>query len=208
MRAIQDRDALCEAISRELHDKFGQYLTVMDLELAALLDSGEMPTRARLERMRAVTAQAQREMAGMAWQMRPVNLQGLDLASACRQLISEWTARSRLAFDLQVMLGSHKIPPEVETALYRVLQEAIVNAVKHAHARRIGIILQTVAQEAVLIVEDDGQGFSGRDRLHAPHAPLSLGLTGIRERLALVGGDLEIESVPGKGATLLIRVPL
>jgi signal transduction histidine kinase len=209
-RAVRDCDALRETISRELHDKFGQYLTVVELELAALARQDAMPARDRLEKLRALTAEAQRDMAAMAWQMRPVKLHGMDLETACQHLIAEWTGRSSITFDLQVTLGSQQLPRPVETTLYCVLQEAIVNAVKHANATRIGIIVQAVSGHAVLIVEDDGEGFSEQETGPGANSAssLSLGLTGIRERLALLDGELEIESLPGRGATLLVRVPL
>jgi signal transduction histidine kinase len=207
-QSVRARDADRAAIARELHDTFGQYLIMMELELGAILGRTGLPLALteRLEKMRVLTAEAQQDMADMAWQMRPATLQGLDLKTACEQLIAEWSSRTNLSFDLVVSLGAQKLPELVETTLYRVLQEAVTNAVKHAKAARIGVILRIVSHEAILIVEDDGSGFPGHENMDG--GTLALGLLGIRERLALIGGTLEIESTPDRGAALLISVPL
>jgi signal transduction histidine kinase len=209
-RAVRGLDAERSAIARELHDSFGQYLTAMEMELGAILRGGAPPPQieARLAKMRALTAQAQQDMAQMAWQIRPAMLEDMDLARACDQLIAQWSSRSDISFDLHLSLGDRKLPVFVANTLYRVLQEAIANSVKHADASRIGVILQAVSQEAVLIVEDDGDGFS-QDAIGPESGPSpSLGLLGIRERLSLVEGSLEIETSPGHGTALLVRVPL
>ncbi|MGZ5927730.1 MAG: sensor histidine kinase [Rhizomicrobium sp.] len=207
-QSVRERDADRGAIARELHDKFGQYLVMMELELAAMLGRDDLPPALteRLEKMRNSTAEAHRDMADMAWQMRPATLQGQDLKIACEQLVAEWSGRTNLFFDLHVSLGGQKLLEQVESVLYRVLQEALTNAVKHANAARIGVILRVVSHEAVLIVEDDGSGFPVDENVEG--GSRSLGLLGIRERLAPIGGTLEIESTPGQGATLLISVPL
>jgi len=158
--AMRERDADREAIARELHDRFGQYLTVMELELSAAGRIGDASPglRERLERMRNLTADAQKDMADMAWQLRPASLHGQDLETACTQLVDAWGDRSALAFDLHVSLGA-RLPAPVEIALYRVLQEAVTNVVKHANASRIGVILRVFSHEVLLFVEDDGNGF-------------------------------------------------
>jgi signal transduction histidine kinase len=209
-RAVSERDADRSAIARELHDSFGQYLAAMELELGAIL-RGSAPSpqiEARLAKMRDLTARAQREMAQIAWQIRPAMLDDMDLGRACEQLIAQWSSYSDISFDLHQSLGERKLPVFVANTPYRVLQEAITNSVKHADASRIGVILRAVSHEAVLIVEDDGNGFL-QDETGPEYGPCpSLGLLGIRERLGLVDGSLEIETSPGHGTTLLVRVPL
>jgi signal transduction histidine kinase len=208
-RAVREKEADREFLARELHDKFGQYLTVMDMELAALLEQDGNPssTQARLQRLKDLTAEARTDMANMAWQMRPGSLEGLDLEAACTRLVQEWSERSGLAFDLHVSLRGTKLPADVEMALYRVLQEALTNVAKHAGATRAGVILRAEARHVVLVVEDNGAGFAlDEDRNDAPFA--TLGLRGIQERLTLVSGTLEIETGPSLGTTLLMRVPL
>lgn len=208
--SVRGRDADRSAIARELHDGLGQYLTAMELELAAMLGDSALAQHLQdsLGRMRALTAEAQQDMAQMAWQIRPARLDGMDLQTACEQLIAQWSNRSDISFDLLLALDGPEIPGLVANTVYRVLQEAITNSVKHADASRIGVILRVVSGEAVLIVEDDGSGFfQGAAEPQSGHA-LSLGLVGMRERLSLVDGSLEIETAPGHGTTLLVRVPL
>lgn len=196
-----------EAIARELHDKLGQYLTVMALEFRALDVRSDLTdeVRHKLKNLADLTTKAQHDIANLAWQVRPVSLGEQDLESACRQLIEEWSARSQARFDLHASLGSRKLRPEVETTLYRVLQEALTNVAKHAAATRIGVIFRVSARDVVMMVEDDGIGFS-EDPENA--SSLSLGLKGARERLALISGNLEIETSPGGGTTVLVSVPL
>lgn len=206
-RALEEREAEHESIARELHDKFGQYLTVMALELAGIdADAATpAPVRERVRALRQRTSEAQQEMATLAWLIRPASLQGLDLESACRRLAAEWGNRSNLSFDLYLSLGAQSLPPVVETTLYRVLQEALTNVAKHAEAGRVGIILRASSREVVLVVEDDGRGFLW-DQKELPST--AMGLRGIHERLALVSGRMEIETSPGRGTTLLVSVPL
>jgi signal transduction histidine kinase len=94
----------------------------------------------------------------------------------------------------------------VETTLYRVLQEAITNIARHAEATRAAVLLEASEKEVRMIIEDNGQGFSANEAVDKPSK--HLGLLGIRERLSLVSGALEVESAPGCGCTLYIRVPL
>ena len=206
-RYVSERDAERESTARELHDNFGQYLTVMELELATIGAGAKLNehVRQRLQKLRKLTVEAQGGMANLAWQIRPASLQGVDLESATRFLAAEWSERTNLLFDLHFSLGTYKLPPAIETTLYRVLQEALTNVAKHANARQVGVILRANVGQVVLVVEDDGDGFVlDQDQKTAA----SLGLAGVRERLALVSGTLEIETLPGRGTTVLVSVPL
>ncbi len=121
----------------------------------------------------------------------------------------EYSDRHRLELDFQVLgLEDVRLPPRVETALYRIVQEALTNVARHARARRVAVLLERHQDRVVVIVEDDGQWFElagvegeGADRQ-------ALGIFGMRERAALVGGTLTIESSPGSGATVFVEVPL
>ena len=104
------------------------------------------------------------------------------------------------------MLNDRRLPPTVETTFYRVLQEAINNVIKHADATKVGIILEANEKEVSLIVEDDGRGFAWNPDL--PPSTSRLGLLGMRERLALVGGSLEIESSHDNGTTVIVHAPI
>jgi len=195
-------------VSRELHDSLGQYLTALHLGLKGI--APDLPPAAAEEaaRLSALTAAVGRETKRLAWELRPTALDDLGLETAMRQLIDNWAERSGLAFDLHVALGSERLLPEVETTLYRVLQEALTNAVKHADATRVAIVLDTADAEVRLIVEDDGRGLVERPPSACGAGTGQLGLIGMRERLALVKGRLELECGPGKGTTLFARIPL
>jgi signal transduction histidine kinase len=206
--AFEERDAERESIARELHDKIGQYLVVMDMELNRLLADAALSddVRRRVARLTKLTNEARDDVGQLAWEIRPAPLRGGNLLDACKLLLEEWAERSRLTFDSNLSLGNHPVPEAVEHTIYRVLQEALTNVVKHARARRVGVTLQASSHEIRLIVEDDGEGFVGRERPVGSAA--RLGLVGMRERLLLVNGTLEIESAPGNGTTLFINVPL
>ena len=135
-------------------------------------------------------------------------LDDLGLQRAVGQYLEEWAERSKLNIDVEINLDDRRLPQPVETALFRVLQEAVSNVMKHSGAGRVGVVLQASDHEVRLIVEDDGRGFDvsrgpdGRE-LGMQH----LGLIGVRERLALVGGSLEVESSAQDGTTIYVRIP-
>jgi signal transduction histidine kinase len=144
----------------------------------------------------------------MAWEIRPTALDDLGLPKAIAQYLEEWAERSDLRIDQEIRIGDHRLPPPIETTLFRVVQEAIANVVKHAGADRVAVILDTDGKEVRLIIEDNGRGFPVGQGDSAVPGTHHLGLLGIRERLALVKGTLEVESLPGQGTTLYVRVPV
>jgi signal transduction histidine kinase len=209
-RTVLDQEAERQRIARELHDSLGQYLTVMRLDLDGIgrEAAASASIRERVEKLKELTTDIGQEVNQLAWEIRPTALDDLGLQKALQQFLEEWAERSTIRFDVHLALNDRRLPPAIETALYRVLQEAIRNAVKHAEASKVGVILEATATEVRLIVEDDGKGFVW-DRLAAEAAASPrLGLLGVRERLALVGGVLEVETAPGSGTTLLIHVPI
>lgn len=209
-RTVLDQEAERQRIARELHDSLGQYLTVMRLDLDGIGREAEASAaiRARVDKLKNLTTDVGQEVNQLAWEIRPTALDDLGLQTALQQFLEEWQERSTLVFDVHLVLNERRLPPPIETALYRVLQEAIRNVVKHAQARQVGVILEATQSEVRLIVEDDGKGFVWDEAARAAGPSDRLGLIGIRERLALVGGSLEIETAPGAGTTLLIHVPL
>ena len=136
----------------------------------------------------------------------------LGIQAAIESLLDSWSEISLVKYELHLSPEESpremRLPKAVETTLYRVLQETLTNVVRHAEAHKVGVILNISEEVATMIVEDDGRGFDA----HGPDIERTparrLGLLGIRERLALVGGTLEIESSPGQGATLFIRIPI
>ena len=210
-RTITAREAERKRIARELHDSLGQYLTALRLGFTAIEPQCAIDesARQRLSELKALAADLGRELNRIAWELRPMALDDLGLRRAITQYLEEWADRSHLEIDLAIDLGDRRLPQAVETALFRVLQEAIGNVVKHAGASRVGVIVAATDHEVRLIVEDDGRGFAlgaGADGLEL--GVQHLGLLGVRERLAIVGGGLDIESDAVRGTTVYVRIAL
>ncbi|MBS0276545.1 MAG: GAF domain-containing protein [Proteobacteria bacterium] len=209
-RTVLEQEAERQRIARELHDSLGQYLTVMRMDLEGIgrdASAGDA-IRERVAKLKSLTADVGQEVNQLARDIRPTALDDLGLQTAIQQLLEEWEERTALKFDIHLALQERRLPAPIESALYRVLQEAIRNVVKHADARQIGVILEASAGAVRMIVEDDGKGFVWADATGTIIPSDRLGLLGARERLALVGGSLEVETSPGAGTTLLIHVPL
>ena len=206
--AVRREEEERQRIARELHDTIGQYLaaTVMRLDVLARNAPDASPMKSEIAELKSLTAAVGAEMHRLAWELRPAVLDDLGLEPAIQRFVEEWAQRSGLEFDFHCALTSRRLPPDVETTLYRALQEAVTNIIKHAGARKVGVILKASPRGVVMIIEDDGKGFEpdtidrGTDR--------RFGLLGMRERLALIHGSLEIESAPGAGTTLIMRVPI
>jgi signal transduction histidine kinase len=209
-QAILAQETERKRIARELHDSLGQYLTSLQLGLNAIgrVCATDADAMAQLAKLRDLTGEVGHEVNRMAWELRPTALDDLGLETAVTQYLEEWSERSRLQFDLQVSLGDRRLPQTVETTVYRAMQEAITNVVRHADAERVAVILEATGSQLQLIIEDDGKGFPSEEIEGSGQGALHLGLLGIRERLALVDGVLEVESAPGSGTTLFVRVPV
>jgi two-component system, chemotaxis family, sensor kinase Cph1 len=209
-RTVIDQENERRRIARELHDSLGQLLTIMQMDLddVARRSSSVEQVRLGVTRLKQLAASVGHEINRLASEIRPTSLDDLGLQTAMQQFLEEWSERSGLALDLHLMLDNRRLSPEVETTLYRVLQEAITNVVKHAEATKVGIILEANDKEVRLIVEDNGKGFDWEEVEVEASPSVHLGLLGIRERLALIHGHLEIEAVRGGGTTLIVRAPL
>jgi light-regulated signal transduction histidine kinase (bacteriophytochrome)/anti-sigma regulatory factor (Ser/Thr protein kinase) len=206
---VADQEAERQRISRELHDTLGQSLTLLQLGLEGIgrAAPGNDDVQQRLDSMKHLAADVGREVNRLAWEIRPTLLDDLGIQNAVRNLLETWSQRTGILFDLEMRCDDRRLPTDIETALYRVLQEALTNVVRHAEATHVGVILGVAERRVIMIVEDDGHGFEVSDG-NAESPSRRLGLLGIRERLSLVGGTLEIESSPGAGTTLFIRIPV
>lgn len=198
-------------IARELHDQLAQDLTGLILGLKALQD-GAPPggsTAERLGQLQAVAVGIANEVRGLAVQLRPSVLDDLGLALALSNYVEQWSARANVAVDLHTSgLDGERLPLAVETTLYRLVQEALTNVLKHAQAAEVSVIIERHPDEVRLIVEDDGGGFSVPAASSGTDARPRLGLIGMQERVALLNGTLTIESAPGSGTTIFARLPL
>ena len=160
--------------------------------------------------MQALAERIDAEVDFLAWELRPTALDDLGLTAALTNFVKEWSSHYHIPADAHVTgfgSGSLRLPPEVETCLYRIAQEALNNVYKHAQAARVSVVLERRDGDAVLVVEDDGVGFDGAD-VASWQGDRGIGLVGMRERAALLGGSVEFESAPGKGTTIFARVPV
>jgi signal transduction histidine kinase len=139
----------------------------------------------------------------LAVELRPKLLDDFGLVPALERLSETFAEQTGMRVDFRAAIGGERLPSEVETALYRVVQESLTNVVKHAHARNVSILLTRKHGAVVVVVEDDGEGFAPADSDEG-----GFGLAGMRERLALLDGMLQIESSEGSGTTLVAEVPL
>jgi len=197
-------------IARELHDQTGQRLTSTIMTLGLLEETIRTPEgRAYVRDVRDTAAQILKEIRDLALVLRPSVLDDLGLLAALRHCLKGYQSRYRLLVDLQVLgLDGKRLPPEVETALFRITEEALTNVVQHAQARSVTVLLEHRGSSVMLIVEDDGKGFDvARVMDSRPHEG-NLGLYGMRERASLLGGTLTIESTPGRGTAVFVRIPL
>jgi PAS domain S-box-containing protein len=190
-------------IAREMHDQFGELLTALARgidELSAAC-AGEPRLSGPVEAIRKVAHQLDRDVDQLVWDLRPTALDDLGLRAALANYVQQWSARVAIPAELHTSgLLDERLPSETETALYRIAQEALTNVAKHAKARHVEIILERRPDHVSLVIEDDGLGFE-------PKAGGSgFGLIGMRERAALVGATVEIESAEGRGTTILVRM--
>jgi PAS domain S-box-containing protein len=194
-------------IARELHDELGQALTALKIDVSWLrerLSQAPDVVRDKLVTMQVVldgTVAATRRISA---DLRPLVLDDLGLLAAAEWLVQSFTNRTGIACELVMGQGELDLPDPLATTVFRVLQESLTNAAKHSHATQIQVVLEREADEIVLTVEDNGQGFPADAA--PPHG--SFGLLGLRERAALVAGTMNIDSTPGRGTRIELRVPV
>ncbi|MCA9979124.1 MAG: sensor histidine kinase, partial [Anaerolineales bacterium] len=199
-----------QRIARELHDGIGQMLTALGLGLAAARDSlTSDPERSfqQLDELKSMGTQVIHELQGLVTGLRPSVLDNLGLVPALRGLVQQFDKQIGMAVRLIVQGHAHRLQPEIETVLFRITQEALTNAARHAQADNVVVDLTFNADFIVLQVEDDGQGFDLDVMLRTDHKR-HWGLLGIEERVSLVNGSSQIQSQPGAGSTIYVKIPL
>jgi signal transduction histidine kinase len=203
-RVVSGQELERRRLARELHDETGQALTSILLGLRAVeeTDSAEQMHEAASELRELVVATLQ-DVRRLAVQLRPKALDDFGLAAALERLAQTFAESTGIHVDLEAQLGKERLPPEVETTLYRIVQEALTNVVKHADASRVSILLVRRDASATAVIEDDGRGFDSQAARED-----GLGLLGMRERVELHDGRLTVESQAGSGTTLVVEVPL
>lgn len=195
-------------IARELHDEIGQALTAikMELSLAQRASDGSPVVSARLEEARKMSEATVQTVRNLSHLLHPPLLDDLGLAAALKSYLEGFSRRHGVAAELLDEHMEPRLAPEVETALYRIVQEALTNVAKHARARNCRVYLQGLTSSVLVTIEDDGSGFDPA-LLGAAGRPRGLGLISIRERAAQLGGTFQIETAPGQGTRLTVEMP-
>lgn len=195
-------------ISRELHDEIGQHLAALMLGLNALeRDVSPNGGEAVLPKLQELTETIGREVHALAVQLRPAALDDLGLSRAISTYVDMWSARAGIRVELHVgNIDEPRLPADIELALYRIVQEALTNVLKHAGASQVSVILNRPDGEVVGIIEDNGKGFD--IEAAANGSAKGLGLVGMRERAAQFGGRVTVEAEPGQGTTVFVRLPI
>jgi PAS domain S-box-containing protein len=207
-RLMQAQEEERLRLAHDLHDHTGQALTSALLELKGLESSMNEDGRHRLAEVRARMQEMGKTLHRVAWELRPAAIDELGVEATLVNYISDWSAQYGIAADFHCTgLDLERLSNDVRTTIYRVVQEALTNIAKHAaKCTAASVVIERVGASLRLMIEDDGCGFpdistgeSNRD---------GLGLMGMRERLALIGGELEIESSEGSGTTIFALFPL
>jgi signal transduction histidine kinase len=195
-------------IAADLHDGLGQNLTTMLLRLTVIQESAASDAvRENAAALREIASISLEEIRTLVRETRPPALDELGLAAALERQLADVAAATGLATTLLWPDGEdRRFPPEIETAVYRLVQEAVTNAVRHAAASRIEVSLAATDEALTATIRDDGRGFVVRAALQPARQPF--GLLGMRERIAAVGGAVDVTSEPGRGTTVEARIPV
>ena len=216
VRAQEERSAFAAAahaireeektrVARELHDELAQSLTALKMDTIWVRDNGALSdeSKAKMGGMLAMLDRAVASTRRIAADLRPLLLDDLGLAPAIEWLASNFTQRWGVACQLNVD-EELELPEPYATAVFRIVQESLVNVAKHAQATQAVVTVERTGDSVVLSVQDNGRGFS----TSAPRKPQSLGLMGLRERAQLLKGDFSLKSEPGQGTRVEVRIPM
>jgi len=191
-------------IARELHDSTSQNLTSLIVGLRVMeTNCAQCASISKATDLRDVASKTLDEVHDLSMRLRPRVLDDLGLSAALERLVSEWQTRYKIPVDVAIQLGE-RLPGEVETAIYRIVQETLTNIARHAQAKSASILVERHGDMVRAIVEDDGIGFD----INANHGERHLGLLGMRERAEFLHGALTIESSHENGTSVFIEIPL
>jgi signal transduction histidine kinase len=203
-RVVEAQELERRRLARELHDETGQALTSILLGLKSLEEKlPDTGSRAAASELRELVVATLQDVRRLAVELRPSALDDFGLVAALERLTASIGEQTGIRIDFQPAITADRLPAEVETALYRIVQESLTNVVKHAKARNVSVLLARTDGAVKAVIEDDGGGFDPGERTGE-----GFGLIGMSERLALLGGRLEIESSEEAGTTIAAEVPL
>jgi signal transduction histidine kinase len=203
-RIVSAQEVERRRLARELHDETGQALSSILLGLKTLEEKVESDgARRAVSDVRELVVATLHDVRRLAIELRPKVLDDFGLVPALERLTETFGAQTGIGVRFEPGLTEERLPTEVETALYRIVQESLTNIVKHSRARNISVVLVRKPGAVAAVIEDDGQGFDP-----ATVRSGGFGLEGMRERVGLLDGRLQIESIEGAGTTLVAEVPL
>ena len=203
-RVVRAQEDERRRLARELHDETGQALTSILLGLKSLEDLDDVAALGQgVAALRERVVATLQDVRRLAVELRPAALDDFGLEAALERLTAGFAEQTGLKVELESRLQDDRLPEEVETVLYRIVQEALTNIVKHAQASRVSIVVTQKPGAVGAVIEDDGRGFDPDQSVDG-----GIGLIGMRERVALLDGSMTIETAPGKGTTLVIEVPV
>jgi signal transduction histidine kinase len=203
-RVIATQEDERKHIARELHDSTSQNLTSLMVGIKTISATCQDPAmKSEAEKLRNVAAQTLEEIHNISMRLRPRILDDIGLSAALEKLVSEWQARYKTPVDLLLQCGPQRMPAEIETAIYRIVQEALTNIARHASAQSVSVLVEERNSHLLAVVEDDGQGFDSDGKT----GDRQLGLVGMRERAELLDGKLTIESSPESGTSIYVEIP-
>ncbi|MEW5957549.1 MAG: response regulator [Chloroflexota bacterium] len=210
-RLTEVQEAERKQLARELHDHLGQVLTAIRINLKAI--NYELPAdcdpkiRERLNEASSLTDQTMEEIRELSLNLRPPMLDDLGLVPTLRWYIKQYAKRLNIEAKFEALGLAERLTPELETALFRVIQEALTNVARHAQASLVHLRLHRKDSTIIALIEDNGQGFDVAKVMGRKAATRSTGLLGMRERVTLLGGRFEIRSRPGQGTQVRVEVP-
>lgn len=197
-------------IARDLHDELGQSLTSLLVGLRTIEEaSTEETVRTQVCRLRQVGSDTHAEIRRLARGLRPAVLDDAGLYPALEHLLSDLCAIQDIDAHFEAEQPDiPRLPGDIETSLYRIVQEGTANAIRHGKATRIRLSLKATLHDVQLTIRDNGQGFDPAKVLRRTNAESPFGLTNIFERAWLCGGEVSLQSQIGRGATIQVRIPL
>src|SRR6266849_3821229 len=198
-----------QRIARELHDETSQVLTSLLISLAVLEESVEtQEARERIADTRALAHSTLRAIRNLSIDLRPSALDDLGLLPALRWYVKEYQKKCSINVEFHATGFKERLPAEMETALYRIVQECLTNTAKHANANRVTITLKEETDKVYARITDDGEGFDYEALLKTPGQERGLGLAGMNERAVLLDGILNIHATPDQGTIIEVSIPL
>jgi signal transduction histidine kinase len=203
-RVVGGQEVERRRLARELHDETGQALTSILLGLRAVEEAGSGDELQKsVSDVRELVVATLQDVRALAVQLRPKALDDFGLVPALERLVQTFSEATAISVELEAQLGESRLPAEIETTLYRIIQEALTNVVKHAEAKSVSVLLVRGESSVTAVIEDDGRGFDPTNTRED-----GLGLLGMRERVELHDGQLKIEASPEAGTTLVVEMPL